>query len=111
MSIIEGWPPRNVLQIIALVASILGRVALFGLAIWLVFVVKTDNWPAALRGEQLGWLGWALIIILVGSLMRDLADGAILTPRKAQANKEGASFEAGSPEPINDGDQVRVTKE
>lgn len=92
------WPPRNILQIVALLSSIAGRVALFGMSIWLVFVVKDATWPVTLRGEQLEWLGWGLMIILVGSLLRDLADGAILTPRSGKLNKDGAEWQAGDKE-------------
>ena len=94
MKFIENWPPRNILQIIALTASILGRVALFGLTVWLVWIVWRGGW-AGFQQARIDWLGYALMAVIIGSLLRDIADGAILTPRKASLNKDGGTIEAG----------------
>jgi hypothetical protein len=94
MKIIENWPPRNILQIIALVASILGRVALFGLTVWLVWIVWRGGW-IGFQEARIDWLGYALMAVIIGSLLRDIADGAILTPRKATVSKDGATVESG----------------
>lgn len=94
--LIKEWPPRNILQIIALCSSITGRIALFGMSIWLVYVIWLGEWVDTLAEKRLDLIGYALIIVLVGGLLRDLADGALLTPRKGKVTKDGVEYSAGN---------------
>ena len=97
MKFIKNWPPRNILQIIALTSSILGRVALFGLTVWLVWIMWRGGWNG-LQEARVDWLGYALMAVIIGSLLRDIADGAILTPRSAEIGRDGAKVTAGEGE-------------
>ena len=97
MKFIKSWPPRNILQIIALTSSILGRVALFGLTVWLVWIMWRGGWNG-LQEARVDWLGYALMAVIIGSLLRDIADGAILTPRSAEIGRDGAKVTAGEGE-------------
>jgi hypothetical protein len=94
--LLKEWPPRNILQIIALCASIVGRIALFSMSIWLAWVIWQGGWETGLAQARLDWLGWSLIIVLVGGMLRDLADGALLTPRRGKVTKDGVEYSAGN---------------
>lgn len=92
------WPPRDWRAFIALVASILGAVALTFFAVWLVWILWLGGWPETTAVQRLGILGRALILLLVGALAVLLSLGLAINRRSLKLGRDGFSAEGGDDE-------------
>lgn len=63
-------------------------------AIGMVFIIWKGQWPVSLRGDQLNWLGIALVLFLTGSLgvIFALAIGGPVGKFSGKATKDGLEW-------------------
>lgn len=101
---LPAWPPRNMLGLIALIASIGGAMALTAFSIWIVSILadygRTYPEVRARVVEALAGSNYGLLAIM-GAILLSL--GLAINRRSLKASAFGASFDASG------GDDTPVT--
>lgn len=102
MTWLRSLAQRDLRAIIALAFSILGTVALTGVAMWIVWILWKGGWPASTAETRIDKLGMALMFILVIMGVTMISLGLAINRREVKASVLGATFEAsGGDDPVS----------
>jgi hypothetical protein len=102
-----GWPPRNALGFVALLASIGGAMALTAFSIWIISIIAEygRSYPEvrarvvdALAGSNYG------LLVILGAILLSL--GLAINRRSLKASAFGASFDASGGDDLPDAPQA-----
>lgn len=100
------WPPREWRSFLALIASVLGSVALTMFAAWVVWIIWKGAWPIETAATRIDLLGRALTISLGGSLVVLITLGFAINRRSIKVTSSGFEAVGGDdhdlPAPVND---------
>ena len=80
---------RDLRALLALVASILGTMALTGVAIWITFILWRGGWTVGTEGQRIDKIGLALVLVLVIMGLTMLGLGLAINKRSAKITLPG----------------------
>jgi hypothetical protein len=96
MRLLPNWPitenPSDTRKWLALIVSFGGNVVFTVGAGIMVYIIWKGGWSAGTENKRLDLLGWAMIMMLAGSITGNWAYGFVLNRRTLKISKEG--FEA-----------------
>ncbi len=94
--------PRDWRASVALVASVLGSIALTAFSAFLVYIMWRGGWPIATAETRIDVLGKVLMLSLSGSLVVLITLGFAINRRSIKVSKEGFEASGGGDEPTPD---------
>lgn len=92
------FPAKDWRAHVALLASILGSIALTAFAVGLVYILWKGGWPIETATMRLEILGEALILTLSGSLVVLISLGFAINRRSVKISKDGLEASGGEDE-------------
>jgi hypothetical protein len=113
MRLFPRWPvtdnPADTRKWVALLASFGGAIIFTigaGLMVWIIWKGK---WSPAMEAKRLDLLGWAMLMMLAGSISTNWAFGFILNRRSIKISKDGLEASGGD-EPSPQAQTTTTTK-
>lgn len=99
MRLFPRWPvtegPSDTRKWLALLASFGGAMVFTAGAAVLVWIIWKGGWSPETEAKRLDLLGWAMIMMLAGSISTNWAFGFVLNRRSLRISKDGIEASGG----------------